>query len=170
MQNNNFNVGELSYVPNCSLEEKIKEKVNKIIESYKEIKEDSLKITKFSIGNELGKSIILYNLFFSVEISLKYFIIRRFKYNIDEIETIGHDISKLIEIAKNVYEIIDFMELEMLLRKIKNKNNKTIELKKYSDFKYNHAKGRLDLIFDSKINENELQTVKEVIVWLEKNI
>ena len=65
---------------------------------------------------------------------------------------------------------VSFEKLRFLLDKIKDKNNKKVNLSKYYNFKYNKCVGELPLIFESKISINEKKIVKEVIEWLSSHI
>lgn len=63
-----------------------------------------------------------------------------------------------------------FENLRFLLDKIKDKNNKKVDISKYYNFKYNKEVGELPLIFESTINSNEMKIVKEVIKWVNLHI
>ena len=88
--------------------------------------------------------------------------------NVEKVENYGHDIYRLIEVSKQYNA--SFEKLRFLLDKIKDRNNKKVNLSKYYNYKYNKEIGEMPLIFDLEINGNERKIVKEGIEWLSSHI
>lgn len=150
-----------------NIENEIDQVILEILNNYKLLIEDSFKILNLYLENNINKPLILYNLFFVVELYLKYYLIRKTTLSIEEIENYGHEIFLLLDLANKVEKYIDFNELKQLLKKFKDKNNHSLNLNKYYDFKYNRKKKINYLIFDFKINKSEIKNVKDVIKWLQ---
>lgn len=146
--------------------------VNKILDNikdnYKLLKSDAYNLVIVSLNYNLTKSTIYYNLLYCVEISIKYYLIVVSELNVEEVEKYGHDIYRLIALAKQFN--ISFEKLRFLLDKIKDKSNQKVDLSKYYNYKYNKAIGETPLIFESEISSNERKNVKEVVEWLNLHI
>ena len=146
--------------------------VNKILDNikdnYKLLKSDAYNLVIASLNYNLTKSTIYYNLLYYVEISIKYYLIVASELNVEEVEKYGHDIYRLIALAKQFN--ISFEKLRFLLDKIKDKSNKKVDLSKYYNYKYNKEIGETPLIFEPEISSNERKNVKEVIEWLNLHI
>ena len=146
--------------------------VNKILDNikdnYKLLKSDAYNLAIASLNYNLTKSTIYYNLLYYVEISIKYYLIVASELNVEEVEKYGHDIYRLIALAKQFN--ISFEKLRFLLDKIKDKSNKKVDLSKYYNYKYNKEIGETALIFELEISSNERKNVKEVIEWLNLHI
>lgn len=146
--------------------------VNKILDdikdNYKLLKSDAYTLVIASLNYNLTKSTIYYNLLYYVEISIKYYLIVASELNVEEVEKYGHDIYRLIALAKQFN--ISFEKLRFLLDKIKDKSNKKVDLSKYYNYKYNKVIGKTPLIFEPEISSNERKNVKEVIEWLNLHI
>lgn len=146
--------------------------VNKILDNikdnYKLLKCDAYNLVIASLNYNLTKSTIYYNLLYYVEISIKYYLIVVSELNVEEVEKYGHDIYRLIALAKQFNN--SFEKLRFLLDKIKDKSNKKVDLSKYYNYKYNKEIGETQLIFEPEISSNERKNVKEVIEWLNLHI
>ena len=146
--------------------------VNKILDdikdNYKLLKCDAYKLLTASLNYNLNKSTIYYNLLYYVEISIKYYLIVASELNVEEVEKYGHDIYRLVAVAKQFN--VSFEKLRFLLDKIKDKSNKKVDLSKYYNYKYNKEIGETPLIFEPEISSNERKNVKEVIEWLNLHI
>lgn len=167
MINSKFDITQLPGIQditgNC-----IDNTLDNIKENYKLLKEESYILLNALLNLSLSKATTYYNLIFYVEISVKYYLIIKSELSIEKIERYGHDIYRLIETCKQ-YDA-SFEKLRFLLDKIKDKNNKKVDLSKYYNFKYNKGVGELPLIFESKISRNERKIVKEVIEWVSLHI
>lgn len=146
--------------------------VNKILDNikdnYKLLKCNAYNLVIASLNYNLTKSTIYYNLLYYVEISIKYYLIVASELNVEEVEKYGHDIYRLISLAKQFNN--SFEKLRFLLEKIKDKSNKKVDLSKYYNYKYNKGIGETPLIFEPEISSNERKNVKEVIEWLNLHI
>lgn len=146
--------------------------VNKILDNikdnYKLLKCDAYNLVIASLNYNLTKSTIYYNLLYYVEISIKYYLIVASELNIEEVEKYGHDIYRLVAVAKQFNG--SFEKLRFLLDKIKDKSIKKVDLSKYYNYKYNKEIGEKPLIFEPEISSNERKNVKEGIEWLSLHI
>lgn len=121
--------------------------VNKIVESNIEIIisnyvcliKDLINITMYALNNDIVKPLIIYNTCFLVELSLKYYLIRSAKLNINEVEGKGHNIVELMRISKSIG--LDVDELQFLLQKFRNRENHRLDLNNYYNYKYNREIG-----------------------------
>ncbi len=166
MKNSKFEINILPQI-NDITSNSIDEIINSIKANYNLLRKDAHILLNASIDKNLSKPTIYYNLIFFIEISLKYYLIVVSELNIEDVEKIGHDIYRLIEVSKQYNKM--FEKLKFLLNRIKNGNNK-IDLSKYYNYKYNKEIGIIPLIFDLKINNNEKIIVEEVIEWLDLHI
>lgn len=142
--------------------------LNEIKENYRLLKEDAYTLLNISLNSNLSKATIYYNLIYYVEISIKYYLIIVSDLNVEQVERYGHDLYRLIAVCKQ-YDA-SFEEIRFLLDKIKDKNNKKIDLSKYYNFKYNKEIGAKPLIFIKEIDISERRIVKEVIKWVKLHI
>ena len=167
MINSKFDISQLPDIQditgNC-----VDNTLDNVKKNYRLIKEESYILLNASLNFNLSKAMTYYNLIFYVEISTKYYLIIKSELSIEKIEGYGHDIYRLLAICKK-YDV-SFEKLRFLLDKIKDKNNKKVNLSKYYNVKYNKCVGELPLIFESKISSNEKKIVKEVIEWLSSHI
>ena len=146
--------------------------VNKIVESNIEIIisnyvcliKDLINITMYALNNDIVKPLIIYNTCFLVELSLKYYLIRSAKLNINEVEGKGHNIVELMRISKSIG--LDVDELQFLLQKFRNRENHRLDLNNYYNYKYNREIGQDNLIFDFKCSDKEKSNIKEVMEWI----
>ena len=114
--------------------------LDEIKENYKLLRSNSYTLLNASLNCNLSKSTIYYNLIFYVEISIKYYLIVVSKLNIEGVERYGHDIYRLIVASK--YYNASFEKLRFLLDRIKDRNNKKVDLSKY----YNYVFQFLDML------------------------
>ena len=167
MRNNKFQINTLPDIQDIT-NSSANNILDEIKENYKTLRDDAREILNVSLNNSLSKPTIYYNLIFYVEISIKYYLIVMSELNVEKVENYGHDIYRLIEISKQYNA--SFEKLRFLLDKIKDRNNKKVDLSKYYNYKYNKEIGEMPLIFDLEINGNERKIVKEVIEWLSSHI
>lgn len=167
MRNNKFQINTLPDIQDIT-NSSANNILDEIKENYKTLRDDAREILNVSLNNSLSKPTIYYNLIFYVEISIKYYLIVMSELNVEKVENYGHDIYRLIEISKKYNA--SFEKLRFLLDKIKERNNKKVNLSKYYNYKYNKEIGEMPLIFDLEINGNERKIVKEVIEWLSSHI
>lgn len=150
--------------------------VNKIVESnieliisnYVCLIRDLINITMYTLTEDIVKPLIVYNTCFLVELSLKYYLIRSAKLNINEVEGKGHNIVDLMRISKEIG--LDVDELQFLLQKFRNRKNHRLDLNNYYNYKYNREIGQDKLIFDFECNDKEKNNIKEVIEWIKRYI
>lgn len=167
MRNNKFQINTLPDIQDIT-NSSANNILDEIKENYKTLRDDAREILNVSLNNSLSKPTIYYNLFFYVEISIKYYLIVMSELNVEKVENYGHDIYRLIEVSKQYNA--SFEKLRFLLDKIKDRNNKKVNLSKYYNYKYNKEIGEMPLIFDLEINGNERKIVKEGIEWLSSHI
>lgn len=167
MRNNKFQINTLPDIQDIT-NSSANNILDEIKENYKTLRDDAREILNVSLNNSLSKPTIYYNLIFYVEISIKYYLIVMSELNVEKVENYGHDIYRLIEVSKQYNA--SFEKLRFLLDKIKDRNNKKVNLSKYYNYKYNKEIGEMPLIFDLEINGNERKNVKEVIEWLSSHI
>lgn len=167
MRNNKFQINTLPDIQDIT-NSSANNILDEIKENYKTLRDDAREILNVSLNNSLSKPTIYYNLIFYVEISIKYYLIVMSELNVEKVENYGHDIYRLIEVSKQYNA--SFEKLKFLLDKIKDRNNKKVNLSKYYNYKYNKEIGEMPLIFDLEINGNERKIVKEGIEWLSSHI
>lgn len=167
MRNNKFQINTLPDIQDIT-NSSVNNILDEIKENYKTLRDDAREILNVSLNNSLSKPTIYYNLIFYVEISIKYYLIVMSELNVEKVENYGHDIYRLIEVSKQYNA--SFEKLRFLLDKIKDRNNKKVNLSKYYNYKYNKEIGEMPLIFDLEINGNERKIVKEGIEWLSSHI
>lgn len=167
MRNNKFQINTLPDIQDIT-NSSANNILDEIKENYKTLRDDAREILNVSLNNSLSKPTIYYNLIFYVEISIKYYLIVMSELNVEKVENYGHDIYRLIEVSKQYNA--SFEILRFLLDKIKDRNNKKVNLSKYYNYKYNKEIGEMPLIFDLEINGNERKIVKEGIEWLSSHI
>ncbi len=189
MSNSKINLNRNHYLKyidssNVTIENKIESLSNKnrseIIENHKVQLNDTLNILNVIKELDLSSATKIYNLLFSVELFLKYFLFIYSKITINDIDKLGHDINKLLahvllqdmenkNNGLNYYGNINFEKLQDLLSKFKTKKGKQIDLSKYANFKYNRDKGVI-FYFNSEVNNTHKKIIEEVIKWLNSNI
>lgn len=167
MRNNKFQINTLPDIQDIT-NSSANNILDEIKENYKTLRDDAREILNVSLNNSLSKPTIYYNLIFYVEISIKYYLIVMSELNVEKVENYGHDIYRLIEVSKQYNA--SFEKLRFLLDKIKDRNNKKVNLSKYYNYKYNKEIGEMPLIFDLEISGNERKIVKEGIEWLSSHI
>ena len=150
--------------------DKINEIVEEIIRNYYLLTKDALLQLKLSLSNNLIKPLLLYNLFYAIEIFLKYSLIKGSLLSIDDIEKIKHNIPELFVKISEIEQYRDYIELKYILDKFKNRNGKELDLSKYFNFKYNRIVGDKTQIFTYDLSQNEEKTIKEVIRWMDLHI
>ena len=166
MQNKLFKIDDLPDIYDSFREKNIDSNINSIYRNYEYLIKDTLKIIELSLKEGIRKPLLMYNLFFGVELFLKFYLIRFSKLKLEEIENKGHNIFELIRLINNIDEKSKFVELKYLLQSFETRKNTKLEIQKYHNYKYNHEKGSVTLIFDFEINEIEKNKIKEVIEWI----
>ena len=166
MKINKFNV---TFLPELTEDfvSSVQTEVDKLKQNYKFLRRDICQILKIALENDITKPTIYYNLFFLIELSLKYYLLINSDLQINEVERLNHNTEELIEKCRQ-YE--NFDEFLFLLNKLKRYNDKKIDYSRYQHFKDNKEKGKSSLIFKLTMKAKERQTVKEVIEWLELHI
>ena len=89
--------------------------------------------------------------------------------SVEELERHKHSFTDIISSLKEC-TIINFDELNFLLRKIKDKRGKQLTIDDSHHFKYNKKLKCNDLIFNLKLSDNDIEIIKEVIEWIDLNI
>ena len=147
---------EITQIPETSdVVNKIVEKnVEIIIFNYVCLIRDLIDITMYTLNKDIVKPLIFYNTCFLVELSLKYYLIRSTKLNINDVEEIGLDVD----------------ELQFLLQKFRNRENHRLDLNNYYNYKYNREIGQDKLIFDFECSDKEKNNIKEVMEWIKRYI
>ncbi len=164
MKNKLFKITNLPDLSNNVVQTDTDRKFREMCLNYEYLIKDTLSILRFLLTTEIKKPLLIYNLLFLVELSLKFYLIKYSKITLEEIENKGHDIVELIRLSNSINP--KFTGLGELLNVFKDKNNNCLNFKNYYDYKYNHKKGKEILILDFDIDENEKDNVKEVIEWI----
>jgi|GEM_PF-3182841 hypothetical protein len=161
---------EITQIPETSdVVNKIVEKnVEIIIFNYVCLIRDLIDITMYTLNKDIVKPLIFYNTCFLVELSLKYYLIRSTKLNINDVEEKGHNIVELMRSAKEIG--LDVDELQFLLQKFRNRENHRLDLNNYYNYKYNREIGQDKLIFDFECSDKEKNNIKEVMEWIKRYI
>jgi len=161
---------EIRQIPETSnIVNKIVEKnIEIIISNYIYLIRDLINITMYTLTKDIVKPLILYNTCFLVELSLKYYLIRSVKLNINYVEEKGHNIVDLMRDSKEIG--LDVDELQFLLQKFRNRENHRLDLNNYYNYKYNREIGQDKLIFDFECSDKEKDNIKEVIEWIKRYI
>ena len=161
---------EITQIPETSdVVNKIVEKnVEIIIFNYVCLIRDLIDITMYTLNKDIVKPLIFYNTCFLVELSLKYYLIRSTKLNINDVEEKGHNIVELMRSAKEIG--LDVDELQFLLQKFRNRGNHRLDLNNYYNYKYNREIGQDKLIFDFECSDKEKNNIKEVMEWIKRYI
>ena len=140
-----------------------------IIKNYSDIEKASKNILNYCIDNAISTPITYHNLFFYIEICLKLKLLLSSNLSVEELERHKHSFTDIISSLKEC-TIINFDELNFLLRKIKDKRGKQLTIDDNHHFKYNKKLKCNDLIFNLKLSDNDIEIIKEVIEWIDLNI
>ena len=166
MRNNSFNLNGIPQIDNIT-EEIAKDTLIDVKENYKKLICDTIEIIYNSIET-ISKSLILYNLFFLVEIWLKYYLINISYMELKRVEEMGHAITNLMT---TVYRSgMDIEELNELLNKFRNREGNKLDFNIYHHFRYNRKLNQTDLIFEYECVDEEKERVKEVVEWIKQYI
>lgn len=169
MSKSEFEIEKIPETP-YALAEVAENALETILSNYLDLIDGSIYMSEHMVDKDIIKPLVIYNMCFLVELTLKYYLIKENGLSIDEIEGCGHDISKLInEIRRAGYEL-DINKLDFLLKKFKDKQNCNLNFKNYYNFKYNRARGEEKLIFDMKCTDEEKKNIKVVIEWIKRVI
>lgn len=167
MQKSSF---EITQIPEASdiVNKIVKSNIDIIISNYVYLIADLINITMYTLTKDIVKPLIVYNTCFLVELSLKYYLIRNTKLNINEVEGKGHNIVDLMRRTKEIG--LDVDELQFLLQKFRNRENHKLDLNNYYNYKYNREIGQDKLIFDFECSDKEKKNIEEVIDWIKRYI
>lgn len=167
MTKNSFEIKDLPEISDC-IKKVADEKIKIINSNYVYLIRDLIIITNFELNTNRIKPLIMYDAFFLLELTLKYYLIRYSDFNVKEIEEKGHNIVDLIKIAKDYG--VDADELNFLLQKFRNKEMHKLDLNNYYNYKYNREIGKDSLIFDYECSDKEKNNIKDVIEWVKKYV
>lgn len=157
------------YVQDNNLVLKTNDIRTEIINNYYAIEKASKNILNYCIDNAISIPITYHNLFFYIEIRLKLKLLLSSNLSVEELEKHKHSFTDIISSLKEC-TIINFDELDFLLRKIKDKRGKKLTINDSHHFKYNKKLRCNDLIFNLKLSDNDIEIIKEVIEWIDLNI
>lgn len=167
MRKNSFEIKSIPETSNI-VNQIAETNINKITFNYISLIKDISKIIIYSLDENIVKPLTLFNMCFLIELSLKYYLIRNAKLNVNEVENKGHSIIELMRISKE--NGLDTDELQFLLQKFRDKDNQRLDLNNYYNYKYNREKGQESLIFDLNFTEKERKNIKDVIECIKKYI
>lgn len=167
MQKSSFEITQIPETPNI-VNKIIESNIEIVISNYVRLIIDLINITMYTLTADIVKPLIMYNTCFLVELSLKYYLIKSAKLNINEVERKGHNIVDLMRISKEIG--LDVDELQFLLEKFRNRENRKLDFNNYYNYKYNREIGQDKLIFDFKCSDKEKNNIKEVIKWIKRYI
>ena len=120
---------------------------NNMLNNYTKIANDSKKILEISLKKDICKPLVIYYLFFIIEISLKLYLLKF--STIEEVDKYAHNITRLTQ-------------------KINEKQN--INFDKYYDFKYNRGSKEKNLIFEQEVSKEDKMTIMEVLRWIDLHL
>lgn len=175
MQNNidtniNLSSTDIEKIIN-KIEEDEKTKFYKLIENYENIVKANISNLKRMLDSEKNKSIIIYNFGLLIELFLKMILLKLGLADMSEIVKYNHRIS---DMYKTIFNIAEESELKKVCKNIKdrsslirNSNGDRVNYNEYTDFRYNHKKEDITLIFEEKISKNDIKYIKEVIECIE---
>lgn len=164
--NINFN---LSFFENeiIKIEKEKQLKLHAIIKNYKKLVKANVRNLERMIDYEKNKSIIVYNLGLLIELFLKFILLRFGFSNFDELGNYKHNISTMFRIIldnSSDSKLIKICEqIKERASLIKQSDGNKVNYNNYTDFRYNHKKDKLELIFIDDITENDIKYLKEVI-------
>lgn len=167
-----FKLIQLNEIPEIdfSTDSIIRDGCEEIIDNFESLNDSAIACVIFSLDNKIVKPLVLYNLFYSLEIFLKLYLVKNTNIEMNSIFKMGHNIFELINVAQKNKKMINFDKLKYLLKRFENKNGDKLNLEKYYNFKYNCEKENNNLIFTKDISDKELLLIKEVINWIKKNM
>lgn len=160
---------EKIFIQNNSLALEEKDVRTEIIRNYSEIEKATRKILNYCIENDICTPTAYHNLFFYIEICLKLKLLFSSNLPINKLEKFRHTFLEITNYLQQKTSI-NFDGFYHILRKIKNKNGKSIDYNKHHNFKYNKELGCDDLIFNLKLNDEDKNIIREVIKWLDLHI
>lgn len=124
---------------------------------------ENLNILNMQLEGEFSKSTIIYQMFFCLELLLKYHLTLTGVINLPkQYKDYSHNLNKLMEdISKSKYSHY-FSEIEDKIKKIKISYPPAEELDKYADLKYNIYKNGI-IFKNDMLSNKEKEVVKGVI-------
>lgn len=167
MTKDSFEITQIPETPN-TINKIVESNIEIIISNYVYLIKDLINITMYTLNKDIVKPLIIYNTCFLVELSLKYYLIRIAKLNINEVEVKGHNIVELMRISKEIG--LDVDELQFLLQKFRNRENHRLDLNNYYNYKYNREIGEDKLIFNFECSDKEKNNIKEVMEWIKRYV
>lgn len=141
---------------------------NNILNNYTKIANDSKKILEISLKKDICKPLVIYYLFFAIEIFLKLYLLNF--SSIEEVDKCAHNITRLTQRINENKKDLNFKELYFLLKKLKNSKKQNINFDKYYDFKYNRGFEEKNLIFEQKVSKEDTTTIMEVLRWIDLHL
>lgn len=141
---------------------------NNILNNYTKIANDSKKILEISLKKDICKPLVIYYLFFAIEIFLKLYLLNF--SSIEEVDKCAHNITRLTQRINENKKDLNFKELYFLLKKLKNSKKQNINFDKYYDFKYNRGFEEKNLIFEQKVSKEDTMTIMEVLRWIDLHL
>lgn len=141
---------------------------NNVLDNYAKILYDSKKILIISLEKDICKPLVIYYLFFTIEISLKLYLLNF--STIEEVDKCVHNITRLTQKINENKKDLNFKDLYSMLKKFKNSKKQSINFDKYYDFKYNRGLEETDLIFEQEVSKDDKQTIMEVLRWMDSNL
>ena len=141
---------------------------NSVLDNYAKILYDSKKILIISLEKDICKPLVIYYLFFIIEISLKLYLLNF--STIEEVDKCVHNITRLTQKINENKKDLNFKDLYSMLKKFKNLKKQNINFDKYYDFKYNRGVEEADLIFEQEVSKEDKRTIMEVLRWMDSNL
>lgn len=91
---------------------------NNVLDNYAKILYDSKKILIISLEKDICKPLVIYYLFFTIEISLKLYLLNF--STIEEVDKCVHNITRLTQKINENKKDLNFKDLYSMLKKFKN--------------------------------------------------
>ena len=168
-----FELIKLNEIPEIdfSTESIVRDGCEEIIDNFESLNDSAIRCVDVSVENKIVKPLVLYNLFYSLEIFLKLYLIKNTNIEMKSIFKLKHYIFELINMAqKNNKRMINFDKIKYLLKRFETKNGDKLDLARYYNYKYNCDIDDNNLIFTKDISNKELLLIKEVINWIKSNM
>lgn len=149
------------------IEDDEKTKIYKLINNYVMIVQSNLRNILHMLDCEKNMAIIVYNFSLLLELFLKMTIL---KLGFDDVPGIGkyeHNISNMFNtIFDNIVEP-DIRNIYVFIKEraslIKQLTGDNVNYNSYADFRYNHKRGELELIFADVIGKNDIKYIMEAV-------
>ena len=166
----NDSINEYSINLQNAINKSEKEEQNKfyiLIKNYKNLVNVNIKILRLIIINTNNKSTAIYHLGFLIELFFKMILLDSGIQDIMGTCSLNHHVF-------NMYQMImDYIQETTIKEACSNimeraslicySNGNRINLDEYANFRYNHRKNEMGLIFTEEINGNDKKHIEEVI-------